>query len=140
LLQRENGENGGPERFYLSLCNSLPEGGHRGNCTFVYDSSMPAAGSYGSAGARKRAATAADDDGKRVVSGKPTAHFDAQGKFDGVSLAVKGSDRVVFLDERCTRVLVYPDQTFKNAKREELSFIGSQFWLFSVSLYAVRVY
>ncbi|KAF7421030.1 hypothetical protein PC9H_011550 [Pleurotus ostreatus] len=41
------------------------------------------------------------------------------------------------LTTQCTKVLDYPRQLLNNARREDLSFIFIQFWLFSVSVVAI---
>jgi hypothetical protein len=119
--------NGGV-RFHLRLCNHLPNGRGEGNCTTVYDSAANTGVNATSTIALVR---------RDAMFEQPVAHFADNGALDGVTLSMQGTDDSLFLSERCAQTLVYPDQIFKNAKREELALIGSQFWLFSISVYAV---
>lgn len=44
---------------------------------------------------------------------------------------------ITVLDEQCTRVVLYADQVLSNSRREEIALIGSEFWIFGISVFAV---
>lgn len=44
------------------------------------------------------------------------------------------------LDEQCTRVVLYADQVLSNSRREEIALVGSEFWIFGISIYAVSIF
>jgi hypothetical protein len=54
----------------------------------------------------------------------------------GVTLQAKDG-KVVELDKKCTGILLYPQQHLHTVKREDLTFVIFQFWLFAISLVAM---
>ncbi|KAK7676940.1 hypothetical protein QCA50_020058 [Cerrena zonata] len=59
------------------------------------------------------------------------------GDVDGVFITDASGIEITFLDEQCTRVMLYPLQLLDNAKREDIVLLVSQFWLFGISLFGV---
>jgi len=62
--------------------------------------------------------------------------FNTSGEIDGVNMAMPNGS-TVFLDLRCTRMLVYPEQRFREFVREDVILIVTQFWLAGLSFFAI---
>ncbi|THH16282.1 hypothetical protein EW146_g4323 [Bondarzewia mesenterica] len=50
---------------------------------------------------------------------------------------VRNPNNSVTLSPQCTRILLYPDQKLQEFRREVLALIALQFWLFSLSVFAI---
>ncbi|CAL1697872.1 unnamed protein product [Somion occarium] len=59
------------------------------------------------------------------------------GNINGVFVGDGTSSGMTFLDEQCTRVLLYPMQILNNAKREDVVLLASQFWLLGISIFSI---
>ncbi|KAF8486938.1 hypothetical protein DFH94DRAFT_702089 [Russula ochroleuca] len=67
-------------------------------------------------------------------------HIDSQPRPDGFSDVIITSDDgnlSITLDPICTFSLLYPEAKLSQARREELSLIGTQFWFFGLAVFAL---
>jgi len=62
--------------------------------------------------------------------------FNSSGQIDGINMAMPNGS-TVFLDLRCTRMMVYPEQRFREFVREDVVLIVTQFWLAGLSFFAI---
>lgn len=119
--------------YTLKLCTHVPiNTDHKDNCTLIFQSNL---GSEDVPPGYKRDLglfTSNTD-----ISIEPIE--DSNGMVSEISLRTSSvdNDQVVSLTKTCTRVLSYADQVVKNSRREELALIGSEFWLFGLSVFAV---
>jgi len=117
----------------LHMCNDIPHGQPEYPCTDIFRSGVDTSNVIKS-----------DDNGQQIASnrfkeglaitamrGIPTS----PGNITGVSLT--SGSRTVFLSHQCTQILVYPQQIMHNSKREDLTFVLLQFWLFAISVIAI---
>ncbi|KAH9982015.1 hypothetical protein BJV74DRAFT_989202 [Russula compacta] len=77
-----------------------------------------------------------------VLSGGPPfdIRVDSQPRSDGLSnviITLGDGSKSVTLDPVCTFSLLYPQVKLSQARREELSLIGSQFWFFGLAVFAL---
>ncbi|KAH9019818.1 hypothetical protein EDB85DRAFT_2153467 [Lactarius pseudohatsudake] len=74
------------------------------------------------------------------TSSSPQIHIDSQPRPDGFSDVIISSDdgsMSMTLDPVCTFTLLYPQAKLSQARREELSLIGSQFWFYGLAVFAI---
>ncbi|KAH9003904.1 hypothetical protein EDB86DRAFT_3073024 [Lactarius hatsudake] len=74
------------------------------------------------------------------TSSSPQIHIDSQPRPDGFSDVVISSDdgsMSMTLDPVCTFTLLYPQAKLSQARREELSLVGSQFWFYGLAVFAI---
>jgi hypothetical protein len=56
----------------------------------------------------------------------------------GPGVTLTSSDGIaIALSHQCTQILVYPAQVMQNLRREDITFVALQFWLFSISFIAI---
>jgi hypothetical protein len=64
------------------------------------------------------------------------ASRDLSNNTDGVNLSSQNGT-TVFLSLQCAQILLYPEQVMQNLRREDITFVALQFWLFSISFIAI---
>ncbi|KAH9052036.1 hypothetical protein EDB83DRAFT_2621313 [Lactarius deliciosus] len=74
------------------------------------------------------------------TSSSPQIRIDSQPRPDGFSDVIISSDdgnMSMTLDPVCTFTLLYPQAKLSQARREELSLVGSQFWFYGLAVFAI---
>lgn len=67
-------------------------------------------------------------------------HIESQPAFNGTTdVVITSTDGTmsITLEPKCTYTLLYPQAKLSQARREELSLIGSQFWFFGLAVFAL---
>jgi len=124
---------GNSREFKLQLCTSIPTGMANKSCTTVFDS-------------RQGNVSIPIPDGfRRSVEDVPLlrrlnveqnlSDSLAPGETGGVNIKIQ--NMTVFLDNQCTRVLVYPAQLFNDLFGEDTVLIIIQFWILGISFIAI---
>ncbi|KAL0952571.1 hypothetical protein HGRIS_006827 [Hohenbuehelia grisea] len=116
--------NGDFTGFKLMMCNDIPSGASLDPCTVVFDDEERA--TMNSSGTQSLSYDSASSIEVRLVNSTDVGLF-----FPGEPIAV------TTLNSQCIKVLDYPRQLMYNYRREDLTFIFVQFWLFGVSVSAV---
>ncbi|KAJ7279024.1 hypothetical protein C8J57DRAFT_1125785 [Mycena rebaudengoi] len=123
-------------QLHLRMCDDIPHGQSRYPCMDIFQSGVDVQNDPFEAGlAALKSATIL----QALTAGfSLTTEFDDQKNVTGVTLHSTGSQAGdIFLSKQCTEILVYPQQNFKNAVREDITMIVLQFWLLAVSVFAV---
>ncbi|KAH8115391.1 hypothetical protein DFH11DRAFT_1507661, partial [Phellopilus nigrolimitatus] len=111
------------DNFTLQLCKDVPiAGGNKSTCELIFQTG--AGPIQVPQGYRKRGSC-----------GSCAKYIGENWDRFLVDICKRGSP--VFLNEQCTRVLVYANQVLANSKREELALVGSEFWLLGLSVFAI---
>jgi len=120
---------GSSQDYVLRMCNDIPYG--KFPCMDVYRSSVDMNSSV--LDSQQRSAISQNRYAEGVVVKSTIDELSLNAT--GVSLT-SGSNEVS-LSLQCTQILLYPEQIMRNSKREDITFILLQFWLFSISLMAI---
>jgi len=108
---RNNGQDA------LKLCSDIPGTVPGDPCVTVFNSSVPSSSKW---------------------TAPPGFRRDQETHNTHVAVFAASDNTVeIFLDEQCTRTLLYPDVVLRNSKREEIVLLASHFWLFGISCYAL---
>ncbi|KAJ7364087.1 hypothetical protein DFH08DRAFT_838308 [Mycena albidolilacea] len=116
VLDRHNGNN------TLSLCNEIPTYISTKPCKPVYQTgnpNLPLPVEYGLAG-----------------NASASVFLQTQSEPGGVLVSLDDGAKIL-MNQRCTLVLTYPHQVLMNAQREDVVLVLTQFWIFSVSFFAI---
>jgi len=107
----------------LSVCNDIPNFISDKPCAVVFEtgvSNLPLPYKYGLAGNTSNISV------DLAVTSVP----------GGVLVPLQNGS-VKLMDQMCTLVLTYPHQVLMNAQREDVVLVVTQFWIFSVSFFAI---
>lgn len=115
---------GSSHRYTLRMCDNFPHGQSPYPCTVVFQSGVDDV--HNSSG------TEAASHSDLTDSSVP----DSAGNISGVNFR-SSAGVPTLLSKQCTQILVYPQQILQKAVVEDITFILFQFWLLSVSLFAM---
>jgi hypothetical protein len=118
--------------LHLRMCDDIPHGQARYPCMDIFRSEVDVNNALTSNNRQGIAANRFDDG--LAISAIRDASNGAR-NITGVSLT--SGPNTVFLSRQCTQILVYPQQIMRNSKREDLTFVLLQFWLFAISIIAI---
>lgn len=132
---------GDTEHFVLHLCTNVPFEQLVNSCIIIYDSDQGNMSIPIPVGFRRLADSSFPNlpsTRRFPVRGEisPQTSLNSWGEIDGVNMSMS-SGSTVTLNNQCTRLLVYPNQIFKDFVREDAVLIAIQFWLFSISFFAI---
>ncbi|KAG6826444.1 hypothetical protein H0H92_015771 [Tricholoma furcatifolium] len=116
---------GSPGNWHLLMCNDIPHGQKIYPCMDIFRTSADTGNDL--------AARALNNTGRSVSIS--AVHDSSTKDITGVTLS--SGSKTFLLDLQCTQNLVYSEQIMHNSKREDLTFVLLQFWLFAISVIAI---
>lgn len=127
-LERSSGN------MHLRMCNDIPHGQPEYPCIDIFRSAVDTHNAVKSDNDdRHQIASNHFEEGLAITATRDVST--SARNIEGVSLT--SGSRTVFLSRQCTQILVYPQQIMRNSKREDLTFVLLQFWLFAISVIAI---
>ncbi|KAI0072174.1 hypothetical protein K474DRAFT_1729343 [Panus rudis PR-1116 ss-1] len=116
-------------RDSLQLCREIPWENPDENCITLFDVNSGTSGNWTAPLPFRQEVGDVD----LVI--QPSTN--ATGHVNGVFVTSENGSGRTFLDEQCTRTLLYPSQVLNNSKKEVIVLLVAQFWLLGVSLYSI---